>query len=357
MPKNNNKRNMHPDYGRKEAAETLATPARETVCSLNNMLEAEDRTHRNVGYKNSVSRYHMLKMSKCNALCNELIDGTYEPQKGEKHEVFEPKYRLVTSSKYKDRIVQSSFITNYYYETVIPNLIQNNFACIKDRGVDLARETFKAILAEASMDDFCLKVDMKDYFGSIIHENLYGELFELITDEWARAFFIQTCENSSNPNGLDLGSEVYQLAATSFPNKLDHMLDNGKFIRYQDDLIFVGNREECTEALRLIRAETDRLNLTISEKKTYIQTVKNPIRFLGFTFWRHESGRVTMKRLPEKIRKEKRKLKRMKDKGVPIERVEEHYKSVRECLRKGSRSDLMKMDRYFNELFYGGKNR
>lgn len=355
MPENNNKRNAHPGYGQKGATEALATPAREAVCSLNAMLDAEDRAHRHVGYKNSVSRFHMLKMSKCNQLCNELINGTYQPQKGEKHEVFEPKYRIVMSSKYRDRVVQSSFITNYYYGAVIPKLITNNCACIKGRGVDMARDALKDILAEASMDDCCLKADMTNYFGSIIHENLYGELSECIVDDWAKAFFIQTCENASSPVGLDLGSEVYQLSGTAFPNRLDHILDNGNYIRYQDDMIFVGSREECIEALRIIREESARLGLTVSEKKTYIQPVKNPIKFLGFSFLKHKSGRVTMKRLPDKIRKEKRKLKRMKEKNVPIERVEAHYQSVRECLKKGTRSDLAKMDKYVNELFYGGK--
>ena len=199
----------------------------------------EKRTHRNVGYKNSVSRFHMLTMSKCNKICNELIKDTYRPTKGEKYEVFTPKYRVVTSSKYRDRIPQSSFIVNYFYPTVIPNLYEYNCACLKGKGTDYARERLKVILRNANEDDYCLKADMKGYFASIDHQKLCDELSEYITDPWAMHYFIQTVENAGDI-GLDLGSEVYQLSATSFMNRLDHMLGDN-YIRYQDDLLFIGS--------------------------------------------------------------------------------------------------------------------
>lgn len=355
MSLNNYKRNAHPAERQKEATESIATPAREAVCSLNNMVfTGEKRARRNVGYKNSTCRFSMLTMSKCNGLCNELIDGTYRPEKGEKHEVFEPKYRIATSSKYRDRVPQSCFVINYFYPVIVPHLIENNCACLKGRGVDKARNTFREILRNANIDDYCAKADMKSYFASIDHEKLYSEIFEYMTDEWARAYYKQTIENASNPVGLDLGSEVYQLSATAFLNKLDHRLDNGKYIRYQDDIIYVGTKEECLEALRIINEEALRLNLNVSQEKTFIQPIRRPIKFLGFSFLRHPTGRVTVKRLPKNIKKERRKLRRMKKKNVPIERVEAHYQSVRACLKKGTRSDLMKMDRYVKNLFYKG---
>ena len=37
--------------------------------------------------------------------------------------------------------------------------------------------------------------------------------------------------------------------------------------------------------------------------------------------------------------------------GVPIDRVMQHYQCVRAGLKKGTRSDLHKMDKYFYNLF------
>ena len=87
VSKNNDERNAYPVCGQTQATESLATKARESVCAITKMLAAEKRTHRNVGYKNSVSRFHMLAMTKCNAICNELLTDTYRPAKGEKYEV------------------------------------------------------------------------------------------------------------------------------------------------------------------------------------------------------------------------------------------------------------------------------
>ena len=343
-----NKRNVPPAERQNEAA------AENAVCGLNALLAAETRTHRHVGYKNSVSRFHMLTMSKCKELCDELQNRTYKPQKGEPHEVFEPKYRITVSSKYRDRIPQSSFITNYFYPHVVPELYAYNCACMKGKGVDYAREAFKSVLRRANPTDYCLCADMKSYFASIDHEKLYEELFTYITDDYARWFFVKTVENASKPIGLDLGSEVYQLSATSFPNRLDHQLGGElMYIRYQDDIRLVGAKEKCVSALETIKRECERLGLRISEKKTYIQPISRPIRFLGFSFLRHNTGRITLKRFPEKIRRERRKLKRMKQKGIPEERVDEHYQSARACLKKGARSDLCKMDRYKKSIFGG----
>lgn len=343
-------RNSHPAERQTEATADLA------VCGITPLLDAETRTHRRVGYKNSVSRFHMLTMSKCNELSNVLQNRTYQPEKGELHEVFEPKYRVTMSSKYVDRVPQSSFVTNYFYPNVIPHLAPSNCACMKNRGVDYARDMFKDILRKASMDDWCFKTDMKSYFASIRHDKLYEEVGQYIIDDWDYWFFQKTVENSSNPVGLDLGSEVYQLSATSFPNRLDHLIGDN-YVRYQDDLIFIGTKERCAEILALVRSEADRLGLTISEKKTYMQPVKRPIRFLGFTYLRKPTGRITVKRLPEKVRHERRKLNRMKKKGVSQERVDLHWQAARECLRKGTGSTLHKMDLYIRNLFGGNYDR
>lgn len=351
VPNIDDKRNEQPAERRTEAADD------DSACGLNALLAAETRAHRRVGHKNSVSRFHMLAMSKCNEISNTLKSHTYKPQKGEIHEVFEPKHRITVSAKYCDRVPQASFIVNCFYPLVVPHLILNNCACIKGRGVDYARKIFKRTLREAELGNYCLKTDMKQYFASIPHNSLHKELDQYFAgDEYAMWFFRLTVTSTSKPTGLDLGSEVYQLSATSFLNKLDHAFDDGKYLRYQDDLIYIAPRKQCESVLEIIRAETSRLGLTISEKITFIQPIDRPVKFLGFSFWKHGTGRITMKRLPEKIRSERRKLKRMKKKRIPPERVESHYQSIRACLKKGARCDLMKLDRYKEKLFKGAEN-
>ena len=338
-------RNVYPGESQTE------TTVKSTVCKYSNLLLAEKRCHRSVGYKNSVSRFHMYVMSKTYELHQSLIDGSYRTQKGEQFEIFDPKHRVVTSTKYRDRIPQASFVVNFMYKEIIPNLISNNFACIKGKGADTARGAFKDILRKADMNDYCLCADLKGYFDSISHKALLNEMTQYISDEWVFKYYKDVIDSNDQEIGIGLGSEINQLSAVSFLNKLDHLIDNGFFIRYMDDFRFIGTKTECNQILKLIEEECGRLRLKLSKNKTYIQPVKNPIKFLGFTFLKYSTGKITMKRIKSKLNNEKRKLRRMKKSKVAFQQVLEHYKCVRASMKKGNRSGVVKLDKYFNNLF------
>lgn len=338
-------RNIYPGESQTETA------VQKAVCKFSNLLLAEQRCHRSVGYKNSVSRFHMYVMSRTFELHESLMDGTYRTQKGEQFEIFDPKHRIVTSTKYRDRIPQASFVVKFIYKEIIPNLICNNFACIKGKGVDNAREAFKEILRKANMDDYCLCADLKGYFDSISHEILINEMRPYLYDTWALAYYADVIDSNGQQTGIGLGSEINQLSAVSFLNKLDHLLSNGLYERYMDDFRYVGTKSECTQILKLIENECERLHLKLSKNKTYIQPVKKPIKFLGFTFLKHSTGKITLKRIKSKLNNEKRKLRRMKKSKVAFQQVLEHYKCVRAAMKKGNRSGVVKLDRYFKNLF------
>lgn len=338
-------RNSHP------AERQTETISKYDVCNLSALMSAEERCHRGVGYKNSVSRYHMLALSKNYDTLQELINGKYKTQKGDSFEIFEPKHRTVTSTKYKDRIPQTSFVLNYIYPKVISQLIDNNFSCIKDRGVDAAREEFKRILRLHTPNDYVLKADLKGYFESINHQKLFDVMSEYINDIWAMEYYQDVINSNEQEIGITLGSEINQLSAVAFLNKLDHMLDDGDYERYMDDFVYVGTKNECEEVLKIIEKITSSLGLTLSKKKTYIQPLKQPVKFLGFTFLLHDTGKVTMKRCKDKLNNEKRKLRRMKKKNIPFDKIMEHYTCVRAVMKKGSRSGVVKLDKYFNNLF------
>lgn len=292
----------------------------------------------------------MLALSKTYNLFTELSNGTYKTQKGEDFKIYEPKFRIVTSTKYKDRIPQTSYIINFFYPNIVPTIIKNNYACFKNRGVDKARKKLKELLRVSTFDELVLKVDFKDFFGSINHDKLVKEFSPYFSEKWLKDYFIDVINSNGKEVGITLGSEINQLSASSFTNKLDHKLENYKYVKYMDDLIIIGAKEQIYNAYNLILEETKRLGINISKKKTYIQSIKRPISFLGFTFLKHPTGRITMKRKINKLRNEKRKLRRMKG-VVPFEDICKHYECVRATLKKGVRSDLIEIDKYFNELF------
>lgn len=165
MQENKNKRNASPVERRTETTG-------KTVCTFSSLVRAERRCHRRVGYKNSVSRFHLLTMSKCYSIYKDIATRNYKTGIGKSFEVYEPKYRIVTSTSYNDRIPQTSYVLDVFYHKVVPNMIEENYACYKGKGVEKAREKMVENLRTCNFDDYILCADIKNYFGSINHKNL-----------------------------------------------------------------------------------------------------------------------------------------------------------------------------------------
>ena len=66
---------------------------------------------------------------------------------------------------------------------------------------------------------------------------------------------------------------------------------------------------------------------------------------------KHPNGKITMKRIKSKLNNEKRKLRRMKKSKVAFNEILKHYECVRATMKKGSRSGVVKLDKYFDNLF------
>lgn len=319
------------------------------VCNFSTLVENMQRCKRKVSYKNSVARFDTNCLSKCYELYQELQEGTYDTKEGQSFEIYEPKYRIVTATKIKDRVVQSSFCKNVIYEEIVPCLIQNNCSCLKGRGVEFARNHFKEMLRKSDYNSYVLKMDLKDYFGSIKHDILINYMSRYFKDEkWVRWYYSNVINSNHKDKGIGLGSEVNQLSAVIFLNDIDHII-KGKYIRYMDDILYIGTKEECFSTLETIKKELAKLELTLSIKKTYIQPIKRPISFLGFRFLLKPTKRITMKKIKSKLNNEKRKLKKMVG-NIPDDRLAIHYQCVRAGLKKGNRSTVIKLDNYLKEL-------
>ena len=344
------KRNPHPvrDSEQKQATDT---PLWESVCRFTNLVKAERRCHRRVGYKNSVAKFNLKVLSKCIEIKHDLEKGTYHTQLGAMFKVTYPKYREVRSTKYRDRIPQTSFVQNVYYPTIIPMLDEGNCACIKGKGVDFARRSFLEALRTCRQTDYVLKADIKSFFGSIDHKTLFDFMrSNCLQDERCFRLYKDIINCNGKDVGIDLGSEVDQLSATTFLHPVDLLFKGRKYVRYADDIVVFGTKEECIQARNELQCALEKLRLNLSMKKTYIQPIARPISFLGFTYLRHPSGRVTLKRKRDRLKSEIRRLRKMHKKGIPLDRIAAHLNSVRDLMKRGSRADLYRFDQFLKSL-------
>jgi hypothetical protein len=337
----------------------ITMSVQETVSDLSNLFKAMKKCKRGVSWKRSVIDYTQHGLYRLYLLKQDMDRGTYKPIEGYKFIIYEPKKRDIISTRFRDRVPQRSLVDNYLYDEVCSHFVPQNAACQKNKGTDYARNLLKANLREFydkhGTDGYVLKIDVKSFFGSISHDIAKAVMRSLIRDDWAYQMVVDEIDSHSATVGIGLGSQLNQLIALAMLNGLDHKLLEDTTIlydRYMDDMLIIHHSKERLAAIKQAAAkELEGIGLRLNTKKTQIAKITQPVHFLGFSYLLHDTGRVTMKVLPAKISKRRRKLKgqidRVKAGALTIEQVKAFYKGGRDHLKKGTRSSLAKMDKFY----------
>lgn len=336
---------------------------KEAVCGFANLWKAAQKCRLNVRWKDSVASFANHSLASVCKLKHSLDDGAYRLSPYAVFYVHEPKERLITSTKFKDRVFQRSLCDNHVYEAICRGFLKENCACQKEKGTDYARELLdselRSFFKEERLDGWILKCDLKDYFGSTPHETAKQAVAERVEDPWARQMVFDIIDSFGK--GIGLGSQVSQLIQLAVLDDLDHFIKEElgirHYVRYMDDFILIdGSKRKLELCLSSIRARLTESGLRLSEKKTLIQRVSQPIRFLGFSFKLWPTGKVTWRLPDENLKNERRRLRLLVERAgrgaLAKSSVDECYRSWRAHAKKGdSRGKLLKMDRYYKDLW------
>ena len=342
---------------------------KEEVCSFENLYKALQVCKRNVCWKDSVAGYVKNGLVNCTALREQLMNGTYELSKYTLFKIYEPKERDIVSTRIKDRVFQRSLCDNYLTGQVTKSFIYDNCACQKGKGTKFARDRLKAHLQQHyrkhGTTGYVLKCDISNFFGSTPHDVATAAIRKRVKDEWAAAEverIIKSFNQGDAPGvGMGLGSQVTQLVELAVLDDLDHYIKEQlhirHYIRYSDDFILLHESKEYLRQCRaLIEQRIEALGLKLSQKKTQLFPITQPIRFLGFSFRLTQTGKVVMKLLPEKVSHERRKLSklagRVKSGQMTRAQVDECYKSWKAHAEQGDTYNLIsKMNQYYKNLW------
>lgn len=342
---------------------------RDIVCSYDNLYRAMNKCKKGVMWKDSTAGFVKNGLVNCFLLKDEVLSGKYKIGKYSVFTITEPKVRVIVSTRIKDRVFQRSLCDNYLTEALSKSFIYDNCACQVGKGTDFARKRLKCHLQrfqrKHGLNGYVLKCDLKNYFGSTSHKVAEEAVRKRAADVWAAdeaARIINSFTQGEDPNvGMGLGSQVTQLIELAVLDDLDHIIKEKLhikyYVRYMDDFILIHeDKEHLKYCLRRIEMEIDRLGLMLSKKKTQIFPVKQPIHFLGFSFRLTDSGKVVMKLLPEKVVRERRKLKKQVELArcgvMTVDQVNDCFASWEAHACKGDCYKLIQsMTAYYNELW------
>lgn len=261
----------------------------EEVFSYENLFKSALKCLKGVSWKTSVQNLIIGLPTYLASIHKQLITNTYKSHPYEIFTIHERgKKRECQSIHIRDRVIQKCLCDYVLLPILVPKLIINNFACLKNRGINFARQTFKKALREIGSDGYILNIDFKSYFDSIDHVILMQKLQQVITDKKILNL-IQQLLNLYDKNelhkGLALGSQMSQSFALFYLNDLDHYIVDTLHIkhygRYMDDIyILAKDKQELLTILNLIQQFIQKDKVSINLKKTHINKLSRGAYFL-----------------------------------------------------------------------------
>lgn len=346
----------------------------EKVASLGALIKANFESRKGVSWKASVVRYdsQVLKYSVLQSRI--LHSGRYNTAGFYSFVIYERgKRRHIHSLHYADRVVRRSACINSLVPVLSSNLIYDNGASLKGRGVSFSSQRCETHLHKyfretGSNDGYILIIDFKGFFDHILHEPLDRILdryfLDLRLNALCRGFISATGKDKPEAEqgaGLFIGPEDSQIYAVAYPNSIDHRIKDQwrlpYYGRYMDDsYIIMKDKEELQRVQHLLYEEYAKLGIIPNIKKTQIVKLSHGFTFLKTKYFLTSTGKVIKKPDHDAIVRERRKLKKLRrffDAGVmSLEQITQSYMSWRgSILKRDAYRSVCYMDALFYSLF------
>jgi RNA-directed DNA polymerase len=339
----------------------------EKVADVDSLYASYKKSREGVSWKESVQRYDVSLMKNLIETKRALLNGDNVTKGFVEFDIHERgKIRHIRSVHISERVVQKCFCDNVLVPLFSRSLIYDNGASIKNKGIHFAMKRLRTHLNKfynenKSYEGYALVIDFSKYFDNILHDKLFEIQKKNFTDkrlfELYKSFITVFGDNKS----LGLGSQVSQISAISYPNKLDHyckeVLKIKYYGRYMDDTYLIHKDKKYLEyCLTKITEICSELGIKINQKKTKIVSLYDGFWFLKGKYSLLSSGKIICKADRKGCIRMRRKLKKFKimlDKGeMKLSDIYTSYQSFRSHLLKFDSYHLVKnMDKFYKELF------
>jgi hypothetical protein len=339
------------------------------VADADNLYQAFRNSMKGVGWKESVQRYEANALRNIAETRRKLLAGESVQSGFVEFTLRERgKIRHIKSVHISERIVQKCLCDQVLVPLLSHSLIYDNGASIKGKGTHFAIKRLVAHLTSFyrkngnSNNGYALLIDFSKFFDNIDHSVLF-ELHEgVIKDARIRELTKNFITVFGDGKSLGLGSQVSQICAIFYPDRLDHfikeMLRIKYYGRYMDDLYLIHeSREYLEQCLKDIQAVCDILKITINTKKTRIVKLSQGVEFLKGKYFLLPSGKVLRrpsKDSTKRMRAKLRKFKRLVDAGkMKHEDLRTSYQSWRGSYKRrfNAYHRIRFMDKLYNQLF------
>lgn len=339
-------------------------PGYEEVFSYENLYNAFYKCKQGVMWKASIQAYQVRLPINTYEIYSQLMDGTYKSRGFVVFGIHERgKARTIKSVHISERCIQRCLCDHYLVPLLSHNLIYDNGASLKNKGTDFSIRRLKEQLEyhylKYGLSGYIVLFDFRNYFGNIDHEVLYKIIDEKIQDKRIKKLYHQFIDAFGDV-GLGLGSQVCQISAITFANKLDHafkdQFQKKGYGRYMDDGYAIAkDLDEAKMFVETLYKICEELKIQINPNKIKIIKLTR-----GFTFLKKrfsiQHGKVVIKPLNKAFKKTRLRLNKfetMLEEGtMTYKHLEGCYKSWRGSIKQYQCGEqLRRCDELFNEKF------
>ena len=290
------------------------------VFIFDNLWNSYRECIKGVKWKRSTQCLEKKPLTKITKLFKQLKEEKFKSRGFYEFDIFERgKKRHIKSVHIEERVVQKCLCREYLIPVLSRQLIYDNSASQKGKGIDFSRNRFythlRQFYRENGREGYALVYDFSNFFDSIDHDILKEKLKKDIKDERVSKitnYFIDTF----GERGLGLGSETSQILALYYPTSLDRAIKEKlkikQYGRYMDDGYLLNiNKKRLAYCLEHIKEETNKLNIRLNLKKTTVIKLTKGIVWLKWNNFILKRGRILKKPNRKSIIIERRKLKKL----------------------------------------------
>lgn len=337
------------------------------VADADNLYKAFKMSRRGVSWKESVQKYENHVMQNIIETKKKLLNGESVQKGFVEFQIHERgKIRHIRSVHISERVVQKSLCDNVLVPVMTRSLIYDNGASVKGKGISFAMKRLRCHLSRFyrenhSNNGYVLIIDFSKYFDNILHNKLFEMQRENLTDDRIFNLYKSFVTVFGDGVSLGLGSQVSQISAIAYPNKLDHyckeMLRIKYYGRYMDDTYLIHKDKAYLEyCLQEIKRICNDLGIKLNEKKTRIVPLDEGFWFLKGKYILLQSGKIVCKPARDGSVRMRRKLRKfvgmVEDGRMSLLDVYTSYQSFRSHLMQFDSYHIVhNMDKYYSKLF------
>lgn len=335
------------------------------IFSFDSLYNAYKLCCKGVRWKASTQRYISNSLYNITLTRNHLMNSTYRSKGLHHFNIWEGgKPKEITSVHISERVVHRA-LCDYCLTPLLRNsFIYDNAACLSGKGIHFAINRLKCHLQrhyrKYGTEGYVLTFDFVKFFARMDRDIVIRNLEDKGLDE-RLIFIVKDLADQFGEKGFGLGSQISQISALNYPNKIDHYIKEVLKIkgygRYMDDAYLIHpSKEYLQECLNKIKEICSAVGLELHPRKTRIVKLSKGMKFLKHRFNLLSTGKVLIRPNKRNITIMRRKLKTFKrflEIGrMALEDIKASYISWRAYIGKCSAfNTLRNMEILFKKLF------